>query len=72
MVDNLLVQLAFSSSPQVLDQLEEVKICRAYSINGQELPPSVMPSTIDEMDKVVPVYETLPGFVLSVAIALIA
>jgi len=28
---------------------------------GQELAPGVMPSTIDELDRVEPVYETLPG-----------
>lgn len=46
----------------VLDQLEEVKICTGYTINGQELPSGTMPSTIHELDQVVPVYETLPGW----------
>lgn len=46
----------------VLDQLDEVRICTAYRINGQTLVKGSMPSTIHEMDQVEPVYETLPGW----------
>ena len=77
------------SSFKVLDDLEELQICKGYRINGntgcsrtcatlcdfsnihallrglgEELPFGSMPSTIDDMDKVEPIYETVPGSVL--------
>ncbi|HEY5284260.1 MAG TPA: adenylosuccinate synthase [Polyangia bacterium] len=44
----------------VLDGLEEVKLCVAYRLNGQLL--DEMPLDIDDLMAVEPVYETLPGW----------
>ncbi|KAK8192752.1 hypothetical protein M8818_007924 [Zalaria obscura] len=44
----------------ILDDFEELKICTAYKINGQTLPS--FPATIDQLSKVEPVYETMPGW----------
>lgn len=46
----------------VLDQLEEVRIGVAYTLNGQTLPPGMMPSTLEELAAVEVEYETLPGW----------
>jgi len=40
--------------------LPELKICTAYQIDGQ--PTRDFPSHVDDLRKVVPVYETLPGW----------
>ncbi len=44
----------------VLDRLEEIKICTAYRLDGKllETPPPV----IEDLERVEPVYETLPGW----------
>lgn len=44
----------------VLDQMEEIKVCVAYRLYGKLL--EVMPATCEELEQVEPVYETLPGW----------
>ena len=44
----------------VLDDLDEVPVCVGYEIDGKVV--SEMPATNEEVAKIVPVYETLPGW----------
>jgi len=44
----------------VLDAFEEIKVCTGYRIDGK--PTDTFPSTVEELSKVEPVYETLPGW----------
>jgi adenylosuccinate synthase len=44
----------------VLSQLPEIKICTAYEIDGRKT--TNFPSHVDDLRRVVPVYETLPGW----------
>jgi adenylosuccinate synthase len=44
----------------VMDQLAEIKICTKYKLNNQLL--DVPPTSVEEMQEVEPVYETLPGW----------
>jgi adenylosuccinate synthase len=44
----------------VLDEFEEIKVCTGYRIDGQEI--CDMPPTVREIERVEPVYETLPGW----------
>jgi len=44
----------------VLDGLEEVKLCVAYELNGERL--ESIPACCNQLDAVTPVYETLPGW----------
>jgi len=44
----------------VLDGLAEVKLCVAYELDGERL--ESMPSCCHQMDKLVPVYESMPGW----------
>ncbi|MDQ6960441.1 MAG: adenylosuccinate synthase, partial [Mariprofundaceae bacterium] len=44
----------------VLDGLDEVKLCVAYELDGKRL--ESIPACCDALDAVVPVYETLPGW----------
>ncbi len=44
----------------VLDGLDEVKICTAYEIDGRKT--DRFPTDLREVEKAVPVYETLPGW----------
>ena len=44
----------------VLDGLEEVKVCTAYELDGQRL--SEVPLDLAELFHVTPIYETLPGW----------
>ncbi len=44
----------------VLDGIEELKVCTGYRLNGKEL--RGMPTTPSAWDAVEPVYETLPGW----------
>jgi adenylosuccinate synthase len=44
----------------VLSELEEIRICTAYEIDGRRV--SVFPSHVDDLRRAVPVYETLPGW----------
>lgn len=51
----------------VMDDLEEVRIGVAYTIDGQRLPDGAMPSTLQELAKVEVEYETMPGWKTSIA-----
>ena len=42
-----------------LDELDEIKVCVAYELDGKVI--DFFPNT-DELDRVVPIYETLPGW----------
>ncbi len=44
----------------VLSKLPEIQICTAYELDGQRL--STLPSHVDDLRRVKPVYETLPGW----------
>jgi len=44
----------------VLDALEEIKVCVAYNLNGEKC--ESMPSVSQDLRRVEPVYETLPGW----------
>jgi len=44
----------------ILDELDEIKICTGYSINGKEY--RLIPDFIEEWEEIVPLYETLPGW----------
>lgn len=44
----------------VLSELEEIKICTAYKINGQLV--KDFPSHVDDLRDVEPVFESLPGW----------
>ncbi|MGH7128858.1 MAG: adenylosuccinate synthetase, partial [Planctomycetaceae bacterium] len=44
----------------VLDQLDELKICEAYEIDGQRT--TDFPSQIEDLKRAKPVYRTLPGW----------
>jgi adenylosuccinate synthase len=43
-----------------LSELPELKICTAYDLEGQRI--TAFPSHVDDLRRVVPVYETLPGW----------
>ena len=44
----------------VLSELDEIKICTAYEINGQRT--TTFPSHVDDLRDAKPVYESLPGW----------
>jgi adenylosuccinate synthase len=44
----------------VLSELPELRICTAYELDGQRI--ADFPSHVDDLRRVVPVYETLPGW----------
>ena len=44
----------------VLSELPELKICTAYELDGRRT--TDFPSHVDDLRRVVPVYETLPGW----------
>ncbi len=44
----------------VLDELDEVRVCVAYKVNGGVV--ADMPATSGALDSIEPVYETLPGW----------
>jgi adenylosuccinate synthase len=54
-VDTLAVMLL-----DVLSELEELKICTAYELDGRRV--TDFPSHVDDLRRAVPVYETLPGW----------
>jgi len=54
-VDALAVMLV-----DVLDELPEIKICTAYKLSGKET--TNFPSHVEDLRRVKPVYETLPGW----------
>eukprot|EP00940_MAST-03C_sp_MAST-3C-sp2_P002522 g2522.t1 len=51
----------------VLDDLDEVRIGVAYALDGERLPFGVMPSTLEDLERVEVIYETLPGWKTSIA-----
>jgi adenylosuccinate synthase len=44
----------------VLSQLPEIKICTAYELDGRRV--TNFPSHVDDLRRVTPIYETLPGW----------
>jgi adenylosuccinate synthase len=54
-VDSICVMLL-----DVLSGLEELKICTEYEIDGKRT--NVFPSQVDDLRRVKPIYETLPGW----------
>jgi adenylosuccinate synthase len=54
-VDSLAVMLL-----DVLGELDELRICTAYELDGKRV--SCFPSHVDDLRRVTPVYETLPGW----------
>ncbi|NOX66200.1 MAG: adenylosuccinate synthase [Chlorobi bacterium] len=44
----------------VLSNLDEIKVCIGYELNGKRL--HSFPTSVDILDKVKPIYETLPGW----------
>ena len=47
----------------VLDELEEIKMCVKYKINGKEI--DYLPAAVDDQLKVEPVYKVFPGWKVS-------
>lgn len=43
-----------------LDDLDEIKVCVAYELDGERI--DVPPPTVEQLERCVPVYETLPGW----------
>ena len=56
---NGLTHLAITKM-DVMDAFDEIKVCTAYEIDGRRI--EHFPSQISALDKVKPVYETLPGW----------
>jgi adenylosuccinate synthase len=48
----------------VLSQLPEIKVCVAYELNGKRI--THFPSQADDLYKVIPIYETIPGWMTDV------
>lgn len=44
----------------VMDGLEEIKVCTSYRIDGEET--TVFPLALDEVERIEPVYTSLPGW----------
>ena len=44
----------------VLDELDEIKMCIAYELNGKQI--DYLPAGLDDQLKVKPIYETFPGW----------
>ena len=49
----------------VLSQLPEITICTAYELDGRQT--VNFPSHVDDLGRVVPVYETLPGWQMEIS-----
>ncbi len=43
-----------------LDDLDEIQVCTSYTLDGQKL--HVPPPTVGQLERCVPIYETLPGW----------
>ena len=50
----------FLTKPDVLDDLDSVKICTAYEFDGRRI--THFPSSIEELERCKPVYEEMAGF----------
>lgn len=44
----------------ILDALKEIRVCVGYKLNGK--PVKSFPASLEDLEKVTPVYETLPGW----------
>lgn len=44
----------------ILDELEEIRICVGYKLDGKAL--KSFPAALEDLEKVEPIYETLPGW----------
>ncbi|ERJ12565.1 Adenylosuccinate synthetase protein [Haloplasma contractile SSD-17B] len=44
----------------VLSEIDTLKVCTAYELNGEKI--AYVPSTVEEFESCVPVYEELPGW----------
>jgi len=44
----------------VLSELKEIQVCRAYEVDGKET--QTFPAHVDDLRRVKPIYETLPGW----------
>ena len=44
----------------VLDELDEIKVCIKYDVNGKEM--DYLPAAVDDQLKVKPIYKTFPGW----------
>ena len=49
----------------VLDDLPEIKLCTAYELDGKRT--TELPASADDLARVKPVYETMPGWQCSTA-----
>ena len=49
----------------ILDNLDELNVCVAYELDGQQI--QHMPSSVEELDRCLPIYEALPGWTQPVA-----
>ena len=47
----------------VLDELDEIKMCVAYDLNGERL--DYLPAAVEDQIKIKPIYETFPGWKVS-------
>ncbi len=54
------VDLLAVTKLDVLDELDEIKICTAYKLDGKEY--TAFPADAEDLERVEPVYETLPGW----------
>lgn len=54
------IQRAAITKLDVLSQLDEIKVCVAYEQNGKKI--NSFPTNAHRLEKVTPVYETLPGW----------
>jgi adenylosuccinate synthase len=54
-IDSLAIMLL-----DVLSELAELKICTAYELDGRRI--ADFPSHVDDLRRIVPVYETMPGW----------
>lgn len=54
------IQRAAVTKLDVLSHFDEIKVCVAYEINGKRL--KSFPTNEDQMVRVTPIYETLPGW----------
>lgn len=61
---NSLTEIALTKL-DVLDGFDEVKVCTGYSIDGE--PVGNHPARVADLERVVPIYETLPGWRSSTA-----
>ncbi|MBR2425625.1 MAG: adenylosuccinate synthetase, partial [Lentisphaeria bacterium] len=54
------VDLLAVTKLDVLDELDEIKVCTAYRLNGEEI--TAFPADVEDLANVEPVYEVLPGW----------